>query len=121
MNPRESQRQVYFLRPIGADGPVKIGCSVRPLARLQEQMIWSPIMLEIVASIAGSFPVEWAFHAKFLHLHSHSEWFRADPELTATIEAIRAGTFDLATLPSPKRLQSDAQMRAWHRLDREAA
>lgn len=112
---------VYFMRPVGAEGPVKIGCSGKPAKRLEAYMNWSPWPLEVVATVPGSFHLEWAFHAKFAHLHTHHEWFREDPELTATIDAIRAGSFDLSSLPPAKRRKSEAQLRAWHRLDREAA
>lgn len=95
---------VYFLRPIGQRGPVKIGCSDYPMRRLQAFAQWSPAPLEIAALIPGDERLERRFHAKFAHLHSHLEWFREDPLLDATIDAIRAGTFDLAELPAPKRL-----------------
>jgi hypothetical protein len=103
---------VYFLRPVGAQGPVKIGCSSVPLDRLRNQMNWSPLPLELAASLPGGLQLEWAFHAKFLHLHTHSEWFREDPELTATIEAIKAGSFDPESLPAPKRLKTLAQIQS---------
>lgn len=92
-------RTVYFIRPIGAEGPVKIGVSVTPWLRLEEMMRWSPLPLEIVATIKGGHDVEVQFHAKFKRLHSHKEWFRADPELSTTIAAIQAGVFDIASLP----------------------
>lgn len=111
----EPQRFVYFVRPIGTEGPVKIGCSTAPASRVETYCTWSPVPLEIVATIPGGWSVEWAFHAKFAALRLHHEWFSADPELTATIEAIRSGSFNTATLPAPKRLRSAAQQRAWTR------
>lgn len=104
---------VYFMRPIGADGPVKIGCSVAPDSRIKTYQAWSPVPLELVATIPGKWAIEWAFHARFAHLRTHHEWFRASPELTETIEAIRAGTFDLTSLPPPKRIKTEAQILAW--------
>jgi hypothetical protein len=109
------QSYVYFMRPVGAVGPVKIGCSTGPIARLAHYQAWSPVPLEVVAVLQGSFALEWAFHAKFAHLHLHHEWFAEDPELIATMEAICAGAFDTTTLPEPKRLQSPAQIAAWRR------
>lgn len=93
--------RVYFLRPVGADGPVKIGTSAAPWHRLATYANWSPIPLEIAAEIEGGVTLERRFHAKFRHLHSHHEWFRASPDLTATIAALRAGRFDIASLPPP--------------------
>lgn len=95
---------VYFLRPIGAEGPVKIGSSRDPWGRLTTYRSWSPIPLELVATIPGNVHAERGFHAMFADLHSHHEWFHASPRLTAVIEAVRAGTFDLATLPAERCL-----------------
>lgn len=48
-------RYVYFLRPAGQDGPVKIGCSTAPQSRLEQYMSWAPFPLEIVATVPGGF------------------------------------------------------------------
>lgn len=95
---------VYFLRPVGMDGPVKIGCSKCPLDRLDIYMQWAPFPLEVVATLPGDFKLEARFHAMFAASHSHHEWFKASPELTATIRAITDGTFDAGSLPDPKRI-----------------
>lgn len=95
---------VYFIRPVGMRGPVKIGCSTLPERRLKDLMIWSPFELEVAARLAGNIRVEQQFHAKFQHLHTHGEWFRPDQELCETIRVIRAGAFDLSSLPKAKRL-----------------
>lgn len=96
--------EVYFLRPIGMDGPVKIGCSKLPADRLAVYMHWAPFPLEMAASLPGNFKLEARFHAKFAASHSHHEWFASSPELTATIQDIKAGVFDVATLPDAKRI-----------------
>lgn len=95
---------VYFLRPIGADGPVKIGSSIAPWNRLSIYMAWSPVRLELAATLVGGQHLERRFHAAFAAHHSHHEWFRAAPEITSAIEAIKAGTFDPATLPDARCL-----------------
>lgn len=94
---------VYFLRPVGVPGPVKIGWSVLPTERLRAYQSWSPIPLELVARTPGAEPLEARFHSHFAHLHSHGEWFHAAPELDAMILAINGGTFDAATLPEVGR------------------
>lgn len=86
-----TERFVYFIRPIGMEGPIKIGCSNSPPARLQSLMSWSPLPLEVVATVPGSFDLEFKVHECFLDLMQHREWFRADPRLTAAIERIAAG------------------------------
>lgn len=95
---------IYFIRPIGMDGPIKIGRSCSPDRRRKTLEIWSPFPLEIIAEIEGPFDLERRFHAKFEHLHQHSEWFKADPELLETVAAIAAGTFAIETLPAPRAL-----------------
>lgn len=122
---------VYFIRPVGARGPVKIGFTARDVAeRLKKIDAYSPLPLEVAAAIEGPIELEQRFHALFEHLHLRAEWFRAGPELEQAIERVRCGTFDLASLPAPKRVghmpwtperrvrASEAQ-RAWRRLERE--
>jgi hypothetical protein len=96
--------QVYFLRPVGQSGPIKIGVSKHPITRLTHYLAWSPVPLEIVATIAGDGELERRFHNAFAHLHSHHEWFRADSDLSEMIERIRGGQFDISALPAPRSL-----------------
>lgn len=93
---------VYFIRPVGMNGPVKIGCSVHPPQRLYAMLAWSPFPLEIAATIDGDHWVERRFHARFIHLHERNEWFSWSPELGSTIEAINSGAFDISELPQVK-------------------
>lgn len=96
---------VYFLRPIGMPGPVKIGASVEPEARMATYQRWSPFPLEIVVAVKGGRELEARFHALFSRLHSHHEWFKGHPEIDAVIDALKAGTFDLSGLPEPMDLR----------------
>lgn len=97
-------RRVYFIKPIGMDGPIKIGVSVAPERRREALEVWSPFKLEIVAEIDGDMMLELRFHALFAASQSHHEWFNVTPELLAVIAAINDGTFDLAALPPGRRL-----------------
>jgi hypothetical protein len=90
---------VYFIRPIGMDGPTKIGSSNLPRVRLEAFLPWCPFPLEIVCQIEGGQCLEMRFHAKFQHLHTHREWFRASPEIDETIDQIKAGLLDVSALP----------------------
>lgn len=94
--------RVYFIKPIGMDGPVKIGCSFSPERRRSSLATWSPFALEIVAEIDGDTTLERRFHAAFISTHQRREWFNASAEISATISAINAGTFDISTLPGPR-------------------
>lgn len=94
-------KRVYFIKPVGMDGPIKIGCSSHPDGRRRNLDTWSPFALEITASIEGDHTLERRFHARFLSSHERREWFRASPELVETIEQINAGQFDISQLPDP--------------------
>ncbi len=92
-------KRVYFIKPIGMDGPVKIGCSSSPNGRRKALETWSPFPLEVVAEIDGDFGVERQFHVMFNDLARGREWFDISSELQTTIDAIKAGTFELDSLP----------------------
>lgn len=93
---------VYFLRPVGMPGPIKVGVSVDPEMRLRGYNAIAPWELEIAATIPGDRSVEDRFHTLFAAHHSHHEWFNSAPEITAVIEALAAGAFDLSSLPQTK-------------------
>lgn len=95
---------VYFLRPVGEAGPVKIGWSVLPTERLKAYQSWSPVLLELVARTPGDETLEARLHAHFVHLHMHGEWFREAFELTAVIASVLDGSFDPRGLPEGRRL-----------------
>ena len=88
-------KRVYFIKPIGMDGPIKIGCSNKPGNRLIALSAWSPFPLEIIGSVPGDFADEQFIHRCFLDLHSHREWFRSSGELRDAINKIIAdGSLD---------------------------
>lgn len=82
---------VYFLRPVGQDGPIKIGCSRTPHARLSTYMSWSPLDLEIVATVKGDLELEARLHSRFHAAHRRNEWFDPAPDLVAAVEALQRG------------------------------
>lgn len=86
-----SDQFVYFIKPVGMDGPIKIGCSWKPVDRLQSLACWSPYPLEIAATVDGGFSLEWNIQNCFADSHSHHEWFHATPRLLAAVEALKAG------------------------------
>lgn len=96
---------VYFLRPIGTAGPIKIGCSVNPVARRATFETHTPWELEVAASTPGDLRLEGHFHRAFEHARMHREWFDARPEITALIDQINAGEF------SPPLCSPEAPMR----------
>lgn len=82
---------VYFIRPIGRDGPIKIGVSCAPPERLGTLMCWSPYPLEVAVAIPGSYKLERRIQERFAASHSHKEWFLETPALLALIERLKSG------------------------------
>jgi len=93
---RSPQTRVYFIKPTGMDGPIKIGCSRIPADRLLALNIWSPFPLEIIGSTPGSWKDERFLHKCFSHLHTHSEWFQCTEVLEAEIAKILEHGIDYA-------------------------
>lgn len=92
-------KRVYFIKPIGMDGPVKIGTSESPVRRCGALAAWSPFPLEIAAQVEGGEVIEARFHRLFIDSHERLEWFSWTPELQSIIDHINNGTFDIACLP----------------------
>lgn len=103
-------KEIYFLRPVGKQGPVKIGFAICAAHRLQVCQAWSPVPLEVAATLAvagddhsrrrhHALAIERRFHLKYAAHRLHHEWFAANAALSADIESIRLGTFDPSTLP----------------------
>lgn len=85
-DPKARLRYIYFMRPIGADGRIKIGCSYLPARRLLAISIWSPYQLEIIGVGEGNLSDEKMLHEFFAADRLHSEWFRSSPELLEVID-----------------------------------
>lgn len=85
-------RFVYFMKPIGMDGPIKIGCSDIPMQRLEALSVWSPFPLEIITTTPGRQADERFLHGCFAYCHLHREWFQPSQLLLETIDAISTGT-----------------------------
>jgi hypothetical protein len=104
---------IYFIKPVGMAGPVKIGRSCSPDKRLETLRTWSPFPLEIVAQIDGPPELERRFHQHFIDLYESHEWFRVSNELEAVIREINEGTFNIDALPAPKKLPVKERSRAY--------
>jgi hypothetical protein len=104
---------VYFIRPIGMTGPVKIGCSISPDGRRETLEKWSPFPLEIVAQFDGCMDDERRVHSLFWQQHQRGEWFEWSPELQSLIDRINAGAFDVETLPATKIRPMPRKRKLW--------
>ena len=84
-------RHIYFIKPVGMDGPVKIGCSADPAMRRDGLASWSPFPLELVVSVPGGFKEETLIHQCFHEFLSHREWFHANDRLAKLMRDLAAG------------------------------
>jgi hypothetical protein len=101
--------EVYFVRPVGWQGPVKIGYTTLIRDRIANISLWAPFELEVLGTIAGPASLERRFHAKFVDQRERGEWFAWSEELGNVIAAVQAGTFDTEKLPLPACLPTRAR------------
>ena len=89
-----ARSHVYFLRPVGQQGPIKIGCSGQPIKRLRTVQVWSPVLLELVVAVPAHHNCELFLHRYFIDQHQHGEWFAITDDLQALIDhAVLHGAF----------------------------
>lgn len=89
---------VYFMRRADGIGPIKIGYSKLPEARLVAMQVWSPEILSIIASAPGTFLDEKRLHNQFGECRLHGEWFEPVPDLIAVISKTSVS----GVLPGPR-------------------
>lgn len=108
--------RIYFIRPVGQDGPIKVGYSNHIERRLAEIGKWSPVPLEIVATLevpdsgslyAAPARLERRFHLRYSEYRLHHEWFAVHPLILADIDNINAGSFRVCCLPEWKKASND--------------
>lgn len=86
-----SDKLIYFIKPIGMDGPIKIGCSKSPIGRALALSHWSPFPLEVIVEAEGNFKLERHLHFIFRDHLKHSEWFHPCADLMAGIDRVKSG------------------------------
>lgn len=82
---------IYFIRPVGMVGPIKIGCSNSVDDRLEGLAVWSPFKLEVIYTEKGNYALEQKLHQCFADYHSHREWFHPGERLLKAIGRLIAG------------------------------
>lgn len=87
MSVYSGQAWLYFIRPVGLDGPIKIGVTLNPDQRLTYHRKHSPLPLEYAGRVLmdGAAAHERGLHRRFSHLRLHHDWFAASEELEAVI------------------------------------
>lgn len=81
-------KRIYFIKPIGLPGPIKIGASVNFYGRLDQINLWSPIPLELIGTIEGQHEDELFLHQSLFDSHSHGEWFFPTTKVVETIAGV---------------------------------
>lgn len=82
---------VYFVKPVGMPGPIKIGYTANTAKRVEGLTVWSPFKLEVLHTVPGNMKLEMKVHAHFADLHSHHEWFHPGDRLVTAIKLMQAG------------------------------
>lgn len=81
---------VYFLRTINGHGPIKIGFSTNPAARVSSLSRTSPYQLVALHVHPWGLRDESELHRGLNRIRERHEWFTATPNLLAAIEALKA-------------------------------
>lgn len=76
-------RQIYFAE---CEGKIKVGIAKNVKSRLSQLRTGSAAPLTLIASVAGSLPIERALHKKLRPFHISGEWYRDCPEIRAAIQ-----------------------------------
>ena len=97
---------VYAIQA-GSDGPVKIGWSRHPEARLRDHQVSNAAHLRLVWTQRAEPSLESSLHAAFAEYRIRGEWF----EPCALVELAR---LDMTVVPRP----TAAERRAWVRQSR---
>lgn len=113
-----SSSNIYALRAINDEGPIKIGFTAKaPISRLSQYMNWSPIKLKIITVFEGTFQDETCIHNHLVKFRSHSEWFIADKYVLLVLNLLESGTIKAKDLPSNGKFKSPPiETKYWRRL-----
>jgi hypothetical protein len=84
-------KNIYFIRPVGMTGPIKIGCSTCVDERLDALATWSPFKLEVIYTEPGNYSLEKQIHEVFADYHSHREWFHPGERLLVAVGKLLDG------------------------------
>lgn len=86
-SPHVPKGGIYFMR---AGDRIKIGFSTNPLDRFKQLQTSSPVDLELLAYLPGTFDDEREMHRLFGSLHVRGEWFQNHPAILRYVK-LRTG------------------------------
>jgi hypothetical protein len=81
---------IYIVRA-GDDGPVKIGWTANPKARLSYLAVDNPAPLRLLALTSGSMKEEKELHRRFAEHRIRGEWYRPEKELLDFADQLMSG------------------------------
>lgn len=82
---------LYFVKPVGQAGPIKIGHSVNPARRVRELACEVGRKLQLVAQCPARRIDESYMHWRHRHHHLCGEWFEPTPRIMADAERAAHG------------------------------
>ena len=84
-------KSVYFARPVGALGPIKIGVSRCPKRRVEELSFAEKRAVALMHTMNGDGKLEHALFRCFADIHERGEWFKPHWRLVGFIEQLKSG------------------------------
>jgi hypothetical protein len=102
----DARRIIYLIKPIGLDGPVKVGITTNVPKRLLALNCMSPLPLEVLLAFEGNAKLERCLHAYFDDSHSHGEWFNWSERMKEFVASVKTVGFDTSLLPPGRRRKS---------------
>lgn len=79
------RQYVYFIEA-GKDGPIKIGVTADPLARLNDLQTGNPFKLKVIGAVSAGVEREAALHKELAAWRMEREWFQRSEEVLAAME-----------------------------------
>jgi hypothetical protein len=84
-------KSVYFARPVGALGPIKIGMTRGPVERLRQLSVIEKRQIDFIHIMEGDGKLEHALFRCFADIHERGEWFKPHWRLIGFIEQLKSG------------------------------
>lgn len=79
---------IYVVQMGGEGGPVKIGISKNPSARLLDLSVGSPLPVVLLATMEGDRPEEAALHRRFMEYRLNGEWFQFCEDIRQWLQSL---------------------------------
>ena len=95
---------IYFIQ-VGDDGPIKVGFSESPKARIAQLQSAHPYKLQLLALQNGDLDEEKQLHQLFACDHLQGEWYRPSPALLGHVANLIANPQKIEDRPSNRKMR----------------